>query len=393
MRTQVGILGAGPAGRLLSHLLHLRGIESVVLESRSREYVENRIRAGVLEYPVERLLDEVGVGARMRAEGLVHEGVTFRIDGADHRIDLKALTGKHLMVYSQHKLVQDLIAARLAAGGRIEFEAEGVAIEGADTDRPRIHWRRGAGGPTKILECDFVAGCDGFHGISRPAIPASARADFDRQYPFAWLGVLADAAPGSHELIYVSHARGFALQSMRSPTVSRLYLQCAPDEDLSRWSDDRIWEELGIRMARPGFVLGRGPITQKGVTAMRSFACEPMRQGRLLLAGDAAHIVPPTGAKGLNLAAADVTVMAAALERWFARGDAAGLEAYSDTCLRRVWRTQRFSWWLTGLLHRFDAHSPFERRMQRAELEGLFQSEAQATAFAEAYVGLPLVLG
>jgi p-hydroxybenzoate 3-monooxygenase len=390
MRTQVGIVGAGPAGLLLSHLLHLRGIDSVILEAKSRTHVENRIRAGVLEQPVEALLIESGVGARMQREGLRHEGVILRTNGRDHRIDFRTLTGKHVMVYSQHKLVQDLIAARLAAGGQIVFQAADVAVHGIDADRPRLTWT--ANGATQELACDYIAGCDGFHGVCRDSIPADARICYDRAYPFAWLGILADAAPSSHELVYASHERGFALLSMRSPTVSRLYLQCAPDEDLARWSDDRIWQELATRLGREGFTLRDGPITQRGITRMRSFVVEPMQHGRLFLLGDAAHIVPPTGAKGLNLAAADVAVLTRALEARYRDGTTDYLDCYSATCLRRVWRAQRFSWWLTGLLHRFHDHTPFERKTQIAELDALFASTAASTALAEVYVGLPLIL-
>ncbi|MGE0417045.1 MAG: 4-hydroxybenzoate 3-monooxygenase [Acetobacteraceae bacterium] len=390
MRTQVGIVGAGPAGLLLSHLLHLRGIESVILEARSRDYVENRIRAGVLEQPVEQLLIDSGVGTRMQQEGLRHEGVILRANATDHRIDFRALTGKHVMVYSQHKVVQDLIAARVAAGGQIVFEASDVAVHDIDTDRPRVTWT--ADGVPGELTCDYIAGCDGFHGICRDSIPASALTFYDRDYPFSWLGILADATPSSHELVYASHDRGFALLSMRSPTVSRLYLQCAPDEDLANWSDDRIWAELATRLGRDGFTLRDGPITQRGITQMRSFVVEPMQHGRLFLLGDAAHIVPPTGAKGLNLAAADVAVLTRALEARYRGSSTDLLDRYSETCLRRVWRAQRFSWWLTSLLHRFHDHSPFERRAQVAELEGLFASTAASTALAEVYVGLPLIL-
>ena len=390
MRTQVGIVGAGPAGLLLSHLLHLNGIESVVLEARSRAYVEARIRAGVLEHPVEQLLNDSGVGARMRAEGLPHDGVNLRTGGRDHRIDLKALTGKGTMVYSQHQIVQDLIAARLADGGDIRFEAAGIGLHDVRTDTPYILYEQG--GTQHRLDCAVIAGCDGFHGISRDTIPASVRQSFDREYPFGWLGILADVAPSSHEVVYASHDRGFALLSMRSPRVSRLYLQCEPDEDISKWSDDRIWGELSTRLARDGFTLRDGPITQKGVTPMRSFVVEPMQYGKLFLVGDAAHIVPPTGAKGLNLAAADVAVLTRALTSWFHTGATEYLEAYGETCLRRVWKAQRFSWWMTSLLHRFSSHTPFERRVQQAELDVVFGSVASSTALAENYVGLPLIL-
>jgi p-hydroxybenzoate 3-monooxygenase len=387
-RTQVGIIGAGPAGLLLSHLLHQRGIESVVLETHSREYVEHRIRAGVLEHVVERLLIDAGVGGPMQAEGLPHEGVVLRYDQRDHRIDFRALTGKHVMVYSQHLLVRDLIAARLADRGTIVFEAEASGIDGLDTDRPSIRYRQGDAEHT--LACDIIAGCDGFHGICRPAIEARLRV-FERTYPFAWLGILADAPPASAELVYANHPNGFALLSMRSPMVSRLYLQCAPEEDLAAWSDDRIWSELQTRFTREGgFALTEGHVTQKGITPMRSFVVEPMQHGRLFLAGDAAHIVPPTGAKGLNLAAGDIAVLANALDAFYHRNDMALLDAYSATCLDRVWKVQRFSWWMTSMLHRFAGHSDFERRVQLAELAYVTSSRAASTSLAENYVGLPL---
>lgn len=390
MRTQVGIVGAGPAGLLLSHLLHLEGIESVVLEARSREYVENRIRAGVLEWGTEQLLADSGVGARMRAEGMPHEGVRLRVDKQDHRIDFRALTGKHVLVYSQHKVVQDLIAVRLGAGGQIVFEADNVAVHDFRTDTPFITYEHD--GQRHRLDCAIIAGCDGFHGICRDSIPADALRIYERDYPFAWLGILANTAPASEELVYASHDRGFALLSMRSPTVSRLYLQCAPDEDLETWSDDRIWAELQIRFTREGFALTEGEITQKGITAMRSFVVEPLQCGRLFLAGDSAHIVPPTGAKGLNLAAADVAVLTRALAAYFKTRSTELLNSYSATALRRVWKAQRFSWWMTSLLHRFGSHTPFERQVQRAELDYIFGSVAASTALAENYVGLPLIL-
>ncbi len=387
-RTQVGIVGAGPAGLLLSHLLHRCGIESIVLEARSRDYVENRIRAGVLEHVVEQLLVETGVGERMRADGLLHEGVILRFGERDHRIDFRALTAKHVMVYSQHLLVRDLIAARLAATGTIQFGADCVSLHGVDTAQPRIRYRQA--GAEHDLTCDVIAGCDGSHGICRPAIAPHLRV-FEREYSFGWLGILADAAPSSAELVYANHDRGFALLSMRSSTVSRLYLQCAPDENLDAWSDDRIWSELQTRFSRAGgFTLTEGRITQKGITPMRSFVVEPMQHGRLFLAGDSAHIVPPTGAKGLNLAAGDVAVLARALQAFCQRGETALLDAYSATCLDRVWKVQRFSWWMTSMLHRFAAHGDFERRVQLAELEYVTSSVAASTSLAENYVGLPL---
>lgn len=390
MRTRIGIVGAGPAGLLLSHLLYLNGVESVILEARSREYCENRIRAGVLEHPVANLLIDSGVGARLLAEGMRHDGINLRWNGRDHRIDLLRLTGKSITVYSQHRIVQDLIAARLAAGGQILFEAANVAVHDFHTDRPHISFEHD--GANHRLDCDFIAGCDGFHGICREAIPATGRVAFDKGYPFGWLGILADAAPASHEVTYARHDNGFALLSMRSPTVSRLYLQCAPDEDIGQWSDARIWAELQTRLGRDGFGLNEGPITQKGVTPMRSFVCEPMQSGRLFLLGDAAHIVPPTGAKGLNLAAADVAMLTPALVAYLRTGAAEGLEDYTKTCLRRVWKAQRFSWWMTSILHRFDTDTPFERRVRLAELDTVFGSEKASAALAENYVGLPLIL-
>jgi p-hydroxybenzoate 3-monooxygenase len=388
MRTQVGIVGAGPAGLLLSHLLHLQNIESVVLEARSRDYVENRIRAGVLEYGTEQLLNDAGVGERMRHEGMLHPGVVMRFGRADHRIDFADLVGKHVMVYSQHKVVQDLIAARLAAGGQIVFEADAVRVHDFDTESPRIRYRHG--GVEQEIACDIIAGCDGFHGVCRPSIPAGVLRVFERDYPFGWLGILAEAPPSTEENVYVSHERGFALLAMRSPTLSRLYLQCAPDEDLAAWSDDRIWSELQVRAGLDGFALAEGSIVQRGITPMRSFVCEPMQYGRLFLAGDAAHIVPPTGAKGLNLAAADVAVLTRAIAAFYRDGSGEKLAAYSANCLRRIWKVQRFSWWMTTLLHRFFDHTPFEQQMQAAELDYVFGSRAASLALAENYVGLPL---
>jgi p-hydroxybenzoate 3-monooxygenase len=387
MRTRIGIVGAGPAGLLLSHLLHLNGIDSVILEARSREYCENRIRAGVLEHPVAKLLVDSGVGDPMLAEGMRHNGINLRWNGRDHRIDLFALTGKYITVYSQHRVVRDLIAARLAAGGQILFEATNVGVHEFHTDKPHVSFEHD--GRPQRLDCDFVAGCDGFHGVCRESIPPSDRASFDKDYPFGWLGILADAAPASHEVTYASHDNGFALLSMRSPSVSRLYLQCAPDEDIAQWSDDRIWAELRTRL---GFQLNEGAITQKGVTPMRSFVCEPMQSGRLFLLGDAAHIVPPTGAKGLNLAAADVAVLTRALVAYVRTGASEALEDYTRTCLRRVWKAQRFSWWMTSILHRFDTDTLFESRVRRAELDTVFGSEKASAALAENYVGLPLIL-
>lgn len=391
-RVQVGIVGAGPAGLLLSHLLAQAGIESIVVEARSRIHLEERIRAGVLEHETAAVLRETGLGDRMDREGLVHDGLFLQFLGAAHRIDLKALTGKGVMVYGQHEVVKDLIAARLNEGEVIRFECENVSVRGIDTQAPSIHYEHG--GVNHEIACDFIAGCDGFHGICRTSIPPEALTLYERVYPFGWLGVLARTPPASHELIYAGHDNGFALLSMRSPEISRLYLQCPPDADLALWPDERIWEELDARLSRSdGFRLTPGPILQKSITAMRSFVCEPMRFGRLLLAGDAAHIVPPTGAKGMNLAVGDVRVMARALERYYARHDGDAIAAYGPACLRRIWRVQRFSWWMTQMLHRFDDDSPFDRRRQLADLDYVAHSRAAATTLAENYVGLPMDWG
>jgi p-hydroxybenzoate 3-monooxygenase len=388
MRTQVGIVGAGPAGLLLSHLLHLEGIASVVLEIRSREYVERRIRAGVLEQGTVDLLIASGVGGRMQREGLVHHGIELRFGGRGRRIPLTELTGgRAITVYGQHEVVKDLVTARLDAGGQILFEVEDVNVHEFDTAKPRIRFRKE--GKSQELTCDFIAGCDGFHGVCRPAIPAGALSVYDREYPFAWLGILVDAPPSSKEIVYANHERGFALHSMRSPAITRLYLQCEPDEDLANWPDERIWQELHTRLAIEGWTLTEGPITQKGVTAMRSFVVEPMQHGRLLLAGDAAHIVPPTGAKGLNLAVADVRILARALEEFYRSGRTDLLDRYSEACLPRVWRAQRFSWWMTSMLHRFKGDDAYQHRLQLAELDYVTTSQAAAAALAENYVGLP----
>ena len=392
MDTQVGIVGAGPAGLLLAHLLHLRGIESVVLEARSREYVEARVRAGVLEQTTVDLLDSAGVAERLHREGLVHHGLELRFDGRGHRIDFAELTGgRAITVYGQQEVVKDLIAARMDAGGELRFEVEDVSLHDLESDRPCIRFSHE--GSEHELRCDVVAGCDGFHGISRPTVPDDVLRIYEREYPFAWLGILAEVAPSNEELIYCHHDRGFALHSMRSPTLTRLYLQCAPDADIEEWPDERIWEELQTRLATAegDFVLEQGPLVEKGITPMRSFVAEPLRHGRLFLAGDAAHIVPPTGAKGLNLAAADVRVLSEALGAWYDGGDETGLDAYSDTCLRRVWRVQHFSWWMTSMLHRFGGDDPFEPRLQRSQLHYVVSSRAAATTLAENYVGLERV--
>ena len=384
MRTQVGIIGAGPAGLLLAHLLQKVGIDSVILEARDRAYVEGRIRAGLLEQGSVDTLTEAGVAGRLHREGLAHEGMELRFDGEHHRIDLAGLTGKRVTIYGQQEVVRDLIAQRIADGLPLIFEAADVAVHDI-AGSPRITW---AGGE---LDCAIIAGCDGFHGICRPAIPASAMTLYDRIYPFAWLGILAEAAPASHELIYARHEDGFALATMRSETLSRMYVQCAPDEDLSKWSDARIWDALHARLARAGLPsqVNEGPIIQKGVTAMRSFVAEPMRFGKLFLAGDAAHIVPPTGAKGMNLAIADVRILARALDDHFhGRGDRL-MDGYSAICLERIWKVQRFSWWMTQMLHRYAENDGFEHKIQTAELRYVAGSEAARTTLAENYVGLP----
>ena len=387
MRTQIGIVGAGPAGLMLSHLLHLQGIESVVLESKSREYCESRIRAGVLEHGTVELMVQSDVGARLRREGLVHKGVELRFAGAGHRIDFADLTGKSITIYAQHEVIKDLVAARVAAGGHIFFDAEAVRVHDTDS-QPKIRFQRN--GAMEVLECDFIAGCDGFHGICRTALPASALKIYEREYPFGWLGILAKVPPASDELIYCYHERGIALLSMRSPEISRLYLQCRHDEDIDEWSDDRIWSELRTRFAtRDGFELRDGAILQKGVTPMRSFVAAPMRHGKLFLLGDAAHIVPPTGAKGLNLAVADVRVLTRALVDFYNRGSTEGLDRYSDVCLRRVWKVQRFSWWMTSMLHRFPNEDAFAHQLHLAELDYVTSSRAASTSLAENYVGLP----
>ena len=387
-RTQVGIVGAGPAGLLLARLLQLTGIESVVLEGRSRARIEGRIRAGVLEQGTADTLRDAGVGERMDREGLVHHGIELKFSGRAHRIDFADLTGKGVVVYGQHEVVKDLIAAHLGSGGSIVFEAAEVALDDPTGDRQAIRYR--ADGMSHELACDFIAGCDGFHGICRQSIPQGVLAVFERIYPFAWLGILAETPPAADELIYAHHERGFALFSMRSPTVSRLYLQCEPDEDLRAWPDERVWDELRRRLAGgDGWRLREGPVIDKGVTAMRSFVAEPMSYGRLFLAGDAAHIVPPTGAKGMNLAVADVRLLSRALAAFYGSGSTDRLQSYSETCLRRIWKVQRFSWWMTAMLHRFREQGAFDDRRQLAELDYVASSRAAATTLAENYVGLP----
>ncbi|MTD56012.1 4-hydroxybenzoate 3-monooxygenase [Amycolatopsis pithecellobii] len=386
-RTQVGIIGAGPAGLLLSYLLHAEGIDAVVLEARSREYVERRVRAGVCEHPTVELLREIGVGARMDAEGLPHHGFSLRFDGADHRIALTELTGKSIMVYGQQEIVKDLIAAHEAKGHPVEFEVADVELSDVDGERPRVRYRDVDGKPRE-LQCAVIAGCDGFHGVSRPSAPGLK--PIDREYPFAWLGVLARTPPSHEELIYTYHERGFALHSMRSPEVTRLYLQVPQDEKIEEWPDDRIWSELSARLATSdGFSLHEGPILDKSVTPMRSFVAEPMRYGRLFLAGDAAHIVPPTGAKGMNLAVADVRVLSRALVELLRHNRSELAESYSDTCLARVWRAEHFSWSMTSMLHTAPGADDFQRRLQLSQLRYTVSSTAAATSLAENYVGLP----
>ena len=386
LKTRIGIVGAGPAGLLLSHLLHLEGVESIIVENRTRRYTEERVRAGVLEQGTVDLLSAAGVGERLQREGLVHHGVELRFEGRGHRIDMHALAGRCITIYGQNEVMKDLADARISAGGTIVYEAGAVSLHGFATDSPVIRCEKN--GDTLEIACEFIAGCDGFHGVCRPSIPAGALHVYDKVYPFGWLGILASAEPASHELIYASHDRGFALMSMRSRSITRLYLQCAAEENLAEWPDDRIWEELTIRFE--GVRLNEGPVLQRGVTAMRSFVVEPMQYGRLFLAGDAAHIVPPTGAKGLNLAAADVAILAAALAHHAKTGDRGLLDQYSETCLRRVWRAQRFSWWMTSMLHRLTGDDDFDRHRQLAELRHVTESHAAATDFAQNYAGFPL---
>jgi p-hydroxybenzoate 3-monooxygenase len=382
--TQVGIVGAGPAGLLLAHLLHLNGIESVVLENRDEEYVVQRVRAGVLEQGTMDTLREAGVGDRMDRQGALHEGIELRYDGEGHRIDFKELVGRAIMVYGQQEVVKDLIAARRAAGRPLFFEVEDVR---PDPESTTIRFRHE--GQEHTLSCKAIAGCDGFHGVCRDAIPQGILTARTREYPFGWLGILAEVAPSTHELIYATHQRGFALHSLRSPELSRLYIQVDPHDDISCWPDERIWEQLHVRFEKPGWTLKEGPVIEKAITPMRSFLVEPMQYKRLYLAGDAAHIVPPTGAKGLNLAVADVRVLAQALTDWLDHGDETGLDGYSDRCLRRVWRVQHFSWWMTSMLHRFPDEDEIQQRLQRAELDYVTSSKAASTMLAENYTGMP----
>ena len=389
-RTQVGIVGAGPAGLMLGHLLHLAGIDSIVVENRSRDYVIERVRAGVLEQGTVDLMHDAGVGDRLAREGMRHEGIYIAFERKRHRIDMAALTGgRAITIYGQNEVVKDLIAARNESGRATFFEAHDVTIHDVDTCAPKIRFHHE--GAQHEVACDILAGCDGSHGVCRTAMPASAAVTYERDYPFAWLGILASAPPASGELVYSHSERGFALFSMRSSTITRLYLQCAPDDDANAWSDDRIWSELMERLrTSDGWQPNVGPILQKSVTPMRSIVVEPMRYRRLFLAGDAAHIVPPTGAKGLNLAMADVRRLATGVQRFYESGDETPLNEYSERGLARTWRAQRFSWWMTSMLHRQEEAGPFDRRRQIAELEYLVSSEAAMTSLAENYVGTPL---
>jgi len=386
VRTQVGIVGAGPAGLTLARLLELGGVDSVVLEDRTRAHVESRVRAGVLEQGTVDLLRSAGVAGRIDREGIVHSGIRLQFAGERHRVPLAELAGgRSIVVYGQTELVRDLVAARVESGAPLLFEVADVRVEALESDRPRIRFVHD--GAARTLECDVIAGCDGFHGICRPSVPRGALRVFEREYPFAWLGILAAVPPSSDELVYAHHERGFALLSLRSPERSRCYVQCDPDDDPAEWPDERVWAELRARTALDGWTLEEGPVLEKGVTGMRSFVAEPMRHGRLFLAGDAAHIVPPTGAKGLNLAVADARTLAEALVEWYGGRGPGGLDRYSETCLRRVWRAEHFSWWMTAMLHRL-GDDPFEERLQLSQLRYVTSSEAAARSLAENYVGL-----
>jgi len=387
LRTQVGIIGAGPAGLMLARLLRMAGIDSIIIENRSEEYIYNRIRAGLLEHWSADLLTEVGVGERMAREGVLHWGNYIGINGELHRLDFKKLVDKRVTIYGQQEVVKDLVARRRADGGDLLFEVDNVSVHDITSERPTIRFTHE--GKAKEIECDFIAGCDGFHGICRPSFPEGVVKVFEREYPFGWVGILTESPPPDHELIYAYTDRGFALYTMRSMSVARLYLQCDHDDDIANWPDNRIWDELHRRLggARE---LKEGKMLQKGITPMRSFVAEPMQYGRLMLAGDAAHIVPPTGAKGMNLAFADVVFMSRALTAFFKNKRTDLLETYSHTCLRRVWKAQRFSWWMTQIMHRFPDETDFDHRRQLAELDYLTTSEAASTSLVEQYVGLPM---
>jgi p-hydroxybenzoate 3-monooxygenase len=392
MRTQVGIIGAGPAGLMLAHLLQRQGIESVILEKHTRERIERRVRAGVLEQSTVDLLNETGLGERMQREGMLHHGIQLSFGGGRHHIEFSELTGRAITVYGQQEVVKDLVKARLVSGGAIHFSVEAIGLRALDSESPCIRFL--SDGTEHELTCDFVAGCDGFHGVSRQAIPQDVLSVIEHSYPFAWLGILAQAPPVQDELVYAYHERGFALFSMRSPEVTRLYLQVTPDEDISSWSDDRIWNELHTRLdGGDGWRINDGSVLEKSITPMRSFVVEPMQYQRLYLVGDSAHIVPPTGAKGLNLAVADAFVLARALGAHYRNGSVTELERYSRTCLKRVWRAEHFSWWMTSMLHRFPGADPFRERLQLSQLEYVAHSPAAAKSLAENYVGLSLDWG
>jgi p-hydroxybenzoate 3-monooxygenase len=387
MRTQVGIIGAGPAGLMLARLLHLQGIESIIIENRSRDYIENRIRAGLIEHWAADFLVDVGVGSRMQREGMLHWGINVGINGDLHRLDFKKLVNKRVTIYGQQEVVKDLVERRISDGAPLLFQVDDVTVHDLKMQKPKIRFRHD--GRTQEIDCDFIAGCDGFHGVCRPSIPDGVLAVFERDYPFGWLGILSESPPPDHELIYSYTDRGFALYTMRSPSLARLYLQCDHDEEIEAWPDNRIWDELHKRLggARK---LAEGKMLQKGITPMRSFVVEPMQYGRLFLAGDSAHIVPPTGAKGMNLAFADVVMLSRALDAHYKNKSNDQLENYSTTCLRRVWYAQRFSWWMTQSMHRFPNESAFDRRRQLSDLDYLTSSTAAATSLAEQYVGLPV---
>jgi len=387
-KTRVGIVGAGPAGLTLAHLLHLEGIDSIVIESRNRHYIETRLRAGLLEQGTADLLIETGVGERLLRERMLHDGCYIKFRGELHRIDFRDLVGQSVMIYAQQEVVKDLVAARLGYNEPLMFEVGDVKLDGLKAGNPSIQFT--ADGQDHAIDCDFIAGCDGFHGVSRASVPAGNIQVFEREYPFAWLGILADAKPTEDELVYTHNERGFALLTMRSPTVTRAYLQVAHNEDIAKWPDERIWEEFRLRTKGDGNTLCEGPITQKSVTDMRSFVVEPMQYGRLFLAGDAAHIVPPTGAKGLNLAVSDVRILARAMAAYYKSGRTDLLEAYSRTCLKRVWKVQRFSWWVTQLLHRNEQDNDFDLRRQIADIDYVTGSRAGRKTWAENYVGLPM---
>ena len=392
MKTQVAIIGAGPAGLMLGHLLHNAGIDTIIVENKSRQYIEERVRAGVLEQGTVDAMVDSGVGDRLRKEALQHENIDLRFNHEPHRLNVKELSrGRCVWVYAQHEIVKDLVAARLGYDEPLYFEVSDVGIRDIDTDKPSVRFIHEE--QEQVIDCDFVAGCDGFHGISRGMIPESELRVYDRQYPFAWLGVLAEAPPASDMVIYAYHERGFALQSMRGPNISRLYVQCPVADTVEGWPDERFWRELHARLeTNDGWQQQEGPIFQKGITGMRSFVCEPMAYGRLLLAGDSAHIVPPTGAKGLNMAIGDVQTMTRALTRHYEEGKSDYLDKYSDTCLKRVWQVQRFASMLCYNLHRFPEHNQFEHKMQLAELNNMTHSKQAMRAFAQSYTGVPIEL-